>query len=175
MLGLTELCEYARPICMCVIPTRPTLLRIGLALSPAETGGLSRQLMQGWWWTCPLRFEGFVRGLCLALVLANLGRRLSRGPTTRRKPGPLARKISSTVGLSELFLLGRRRMARWHPLPAGLLTLTGLARAYAFTVLPPRKRRLRGKHSTFRNPPLEQPIEIPMTEVDRAPRRKASS
>jgi len=126
-----------------------------LALSPAETAWLSRK-DAGLVVDLPARFDGLVAA-CLALVLPILAR-LS-GARLRAETRPLARKISSTVGLSELVLLGEENGA-WHPYPAGLLTLTGLARAYAFTVLPPESEGC-AANTALSATPLEQPIGYP--------------
>jgi molybdopterin biosynthesis enzyme len=103
-----------------------------LALAPAETAWLSRT-DAGLVLDLPLRFDGLVAA-CLSLVLPTLARLSGASICTETRP--LARKLSSTVGLSELVLLGEDAGA-WHPHPAALLTLTGLTSAQAFAILPP--------------------------------------
>jgi molybdopterin molybdotransferase len=103
-----------------------------LALAPAETAWLERD-GTGLVLTVPIRFDGVVAA-CLALALpamAALTGAMAR-PATRQ----LLRKVTSTVGLSELVLLAREDDA-WVPHPAGTVTLTALATAEAFGVLPP--------------------------------------
>jgi molybdopterin biosynthesis enzyme len=103
-----------------------------LALVPAETAWLARadaELVL----TVPVRFDAMLAAF-LALALPALAR-LS-GASVVTKALPLARKLTSTVGLSELVLL-TEQAGQWHPQPAGVLTLSGLARATAFAILPP--------------------------------------
>lgn len=103
-----------------------------LALIPAETAWLSRSdgaLVVD----TPARFDGLTAA-CLGLALPALTQ-LS-GAKLREQTRPLARKITSTVGVSELVLLDEDA-GTWVPQPAGLVTLTGLASAQAFIILPP--------------------------------------
>jgi molybdopterin biosynthesis enzyme len=103
-----------------------------LALVPAETAWLARD-GAGLVLTVPVRFDAMLAA-CLALALPALARLSgARAVTTAL---PLARKLTSTVGLSELVLLSEQA-GQWHPHPAGVLTLSGLAQATAFAILPP--------------------------------------
>ncbi len=111
-------------------PTRTQQPR--LALAPGDTGWLARD-GEALTLELPPRHDGGVAAL-LALglpALAALGSTEPR-PVTR----PVDRKITSTVGLSELVLLSRAE-GYWRPGPAGTLTLTTLARAAAFAIIPP--------------------------------------
>ena len=103
-----------------------------LALAPAETGWLARE-DAGLVLTVPARFDGMVAA-CLALGLPALARLTGATPLSRTLP--LARKLTSTVGLSELVLLAEDA-GQWWPQAAGTLTLSGLAAAAAFAILPP--------------------------------------
>lgn len=103
-----------------------------LALMPGDTGFLAPEggtLVL----TLPARFDGMVAALmALGLpALAALG-----GAAPRAEALPLARKLTSTVGLADLVLLARDGNA-WSPAPAGLITVTGLASADAFAIIPP--------------------------------------
>jgi len=103
-----------------------------LALAPAETAWLARS-DTGLVLTVPARFDGMVSA-CLGLALPALAGLAGAAPPARTLP--LARKLTSTVGLSELVLLAEDS-GRWRPQPAGLVTLSGLAAATAFALLPP--------------------------------------
>ncbi|MBN2759846.1 MAG: hypothetical protein JXQ79_05045 [Rhodobacteraceae bacterium] len=123
-----------------------------LALIPAETAWLSRPdgaLVLD----TPARFDGLVTA-CLALALPALAQ-LSAA-RMRPRTLPLARKISSTVGLSELVFLQEDGGA-WHPQPAGLVTLTGLASAQAFAILPPESEGC-AAGTPLAATPLDQPF-----------------
>lgn len=103
-----------------------------LALAPAETAWLEcdgRALVL----TVPIRFDGMVAA-CLALALPAMT--ALTGAAARPELRPLTRKVTSAVGLSELVLLSEDAGA-WVPHPAGTLTLTALAAARAFAILPP--------------------------------------
>lgn len=103
-----------------------------LALAPGDTGWLSRKdgtLVLD----LPPRFDGTIAAL-LALGLPALATLSGTTPQTTTRP--VARKITSTIGLSELVLLSRTEAA-WQPGPAGTITLTALARAEAFALIPP--------------------------------------
>ena len=103
-----------------------------LALAPGDTGWLSRKdgtLVLD----LPPRFDGTIAAL-LALGLPALATLSGTTPQTTTRP--VARKITSTIGLSELVLLSRAG-ASWQPGPAGTVTLTALARAEAFALIPP--------------------------------------
>lgn len=103
-----------------------------LALAPAETAWLARE-DAGLVLTVPARFDGMLAA-CLGLGLPALAR--LNGATPAGRTLPLARKLNSTVGLSELVLLAEDS-GHWRPQPAGLLSLSGLAAATAFAILPP--------------------------------------
>lgn len=108
-----------------------------LPLVPADTAWLGREegaLVL----TLPTRFDGMVAG-CLALALPVLAALSGAVPIARERP--LARKLTSTVGLSEVVLLSEEA-GQWQPQPAGLLTLSGLAAAAAFAILPPESEGL---------------------------------
>lgn len=103
-----------------------------LALAQAETAWLARN-DTGLVLTVPARFDGMVIA-CLALALPALARLTGAAPRVRTLP--LSRKLTSGVGLSELVLLAEAE-GQWLPQPAGTLTLSGLATATAFAILPP--------------------------------------
>lgn len=122
-----------------------------LALAPAETAWLART-GAGLVLTVPARFDGMLTA-CLALALPALARLSGAAPLSRTLP--LARKLTSTVGLSELVLL-TEQTGQWQPQPAGTLTLSGLATASAFAILPPDSEGLPA------GAPLSAtPIELP--------------
>ena len=103
-----------------------------LALVPAETAWLARA-DDGLVLTVPARFDGMLTA-CLALALPALA--LLSGAAPQSRTLSLARKLTSTVGLSELVLLSEEA-GQWLPQPAGTLTLSGLATASAYAILPP--------------------------------------
>jgi molybdopterin molybdotransferase len=104
----------------------------GIALQPGRTGAVGRignipvialpgapdQALAAWW----------------ALVLPVLDR-LSGLRPRQKATLPLARKISSSVGIAEIVLLERTAGA-WTPLAVGELSLTAIARADAWLVVP---------------------------------------
>ncbi|MFC7704623.1 hypothetical protein ACFQXB_10505 [Plastorhodobacter daqingensis] len=103
-----------------------------LAFSPAETAWLGKD-GSGLVLEVPARFDQAVAallGLALPAMTALAG--VSLALQTR----PLSRKVVSTVGLTELLLLGGEG-GSWHPQPVGTVTLAGLASATAFALLPP--------------------------------------
>lgn len=103
-----------------------------LALAPVQTAWLERE---GATLTLsvPRRFDGMVAA-CLALAMPAVA--ALNGATLRREARPLSRKLASALGLSELVLLTRQD-AEWHPAAPGAVTLSGLAMADAFAILPP--------------------------------------
>jgi molybdopterin molybdotransferase len=103
-----------------------------LALSPAETAWLSRD-GAAMVLTLPRRFDGMVAA-CLALGLPALAAQTGAAP--RSETRALSRKVTSAVGMADLVLLARDG-DRWSPFPAGSVTLTALAGAVAFAILPP--------------------------------------
>ncbi|MCC1481676.1 hypothetical protein [Roseibaca sp. Y0-43] len=123
-----------------------------LALGPAETAWLARDAA-GLVLDLPARFDGMVAAL-YALALPALAR-LS-GASPRADGRPLARKVTSTVGLSELVLLQAEGDA-WLPQPAGLVTLSALATAHAFAILPPESEGC-AAGTPLAATPLDQPL-----------------
>jgi molybdopterin biosynthesis enzyme len=103
-----------------------------LALAPAETAWLART-DAGLVLSVPVRFDGMVAA-CLGLALPALVRLSGAAPLSRTLP--LGRKLTSGVGMSDLVLLAEDS-GHWLPQPAGLLTLSGVAAATAFAILPP--------------------------------------
>lgn len=118
-----------------------------LALAPAETAWMAR-MDAGLVLTVPSRFDAMVAA-CLGLALPALHRLGAAAPVSRTLP--LARKLNSTVGLSELVLLAEDS-GHWRPQPAGLLSLSGLAAATAFAILPPDSEGLPAGASLFATP-----------------------
>ena len=117
------------PADLIICPTRSH--RPGLALMPAETAWLETTA-SGLLLSVPRRFDGLVCAL-LALALPLLGR--CSGAQPQQKTRPLARKVSSALGLTELVLL-HTDGGDWAPSPPGTITLTGLAGACAFALIP---------------------------------------
>ena len=103
-----------------------------LALAPGDTAWLARD-GDALTLSLPPRFDALVAAL-LALGLPALA--MLSGMTPASITRPLARKVTSAVGLSELVLLSAAEDT-WQPLPAGSLTVTALARASAFALIPP--------------------------------------
>jgi molybdopterin biosynthesis enzyme len=103
-----------------------------LALAPAETAWLERN-DAGLDLTIPARFDGMVAA-CLGLGVPALARLTGAEPVVRTLP--LARKLTSGVGLSEMVLLAEGSGV-WLPYPAGMMTLLCLATATGFAILPP--------------------------------------
>jgi molybdopterin molybdotransferase len=103
-----------------------------LALAPGETAWLApegRALVL----SVPRRVDGMVAA-CLALGLPALAALTGAAPATEARP--LARKAASALGLSEIVLLAAED-GRWRPAPPGSVTLSVLALADAFALLPP--------------------------------------
>lgn len=103
-----------------------------LALAPAETAWLGR-LGDALELTVPARFDGMVAA-CLGLALPALAQLAGTRAALRSRP--LARKITSSVGVSDLVLLAEDA-GQWLPQPAGTVFLSALATATAFAILPP--------------------------------------
>jgi len=108
-----------------------------LALAPAETGWLGHDggalVLE-----LPPRFDALSAALW-ALGLPAMAALAGARPLTETRP--LARKIASAVGVSEVVLLVQDG-GGWVPQPAGLVTLAGLAAARAFAIIPPESEGL---------------------------------
>lgn len=72
--------------------------------------------------------------VCLTLVKPVLDRLTARSPR-REIVRPLARKISSAIGVAEIVLL-QRSDETWMPIAAGQLSLEAIARADAWLAVP---------------------------------------
>lgn len=123
-----------------------------LAYAPAETAWMesdgSAVVL-----ALPTRFDGLVAAL-LGLgipAICHLG-----GASVRTVPRALLRKITSSVGLSELVLLAEEDQG-WVPFPSGHLTLTSLAGASAFVILPPESEGLPAG-AQLSAAPIDQPF-----------------
>lgn len=123
-----------------------------LAYAPAETAWMesvgSVVVLE-----LPTRFDGLVAAL-LGLgipALCHLG-----ASTLRAVPHVLLRKITSSVGLSELVLLAEEDQG-WMPFPSGHLTLTSLASASSFAILPPESEGLPAG-AQLSATPIDQPF-----------------
>jgi len=103
-----------------------------LALAPGDSAWLARE-GEALVLEVPPRFDGAIAAL-LALGLPALA--ALTGTTPQPVTRPVTRKITSAVGLSELVLLTLSG-SEGLPGPAGTLTLTALARADAFALIPP--------------------------------------
>jgi molybdopterin molybdotransferase len=114
------------------LASRGTLLAHGIALQPGRTAATGRiadsrvialpgaaDLALAGWWT-------------LALPVLE---RLSGSQPRRVTTLPLARKIASSVGITEIVLLGKTGDA-WIPLATGDLSLETIARADAWLAVP---------------------------------------
>lgn len=123
-----------------------------LALNPGDTAWLERG-EDALVLDLPPRFDAVLAALlALALpVLAALAGRVPQ-PVVR----PVTRKIASAIGLSEVVLLTRTDSA-WMPGPAGTVTLTGLARADAFALIPPDSEGIAAQ-TPLPGLPLENPL-----------------
>lgn len=108
-----------------------------LALTPAETAWIHRE-GDALVLSVPRRFDGAIAA-CLALGLPVMIALC--GSETATEERPLSRKAASSLGLSELVLLTREGAA-WRPSPAGSVTLSTLAAAHAFAILPPESEGL---------------------------------
>ncbi|MBD3764610.1 MAG: hypothetical protein IE927_07695 [Rhodobacterales bacterium] len=103
-----------------------------LALTPGDTAWLARvdgRLVLD----LPPRFDGLMAAL-LALGLPALA--ALSGRLAPPRPVALGRKLTSAIGLTELALLTPGPEG-WLPEAAGTITLAGLTRARAFTLVPP--------------------------------------
>ena len=110
---------------------RGEVIAHGIALQPGRTAAVGRigntpvvvlpgapdQALAAWW----------------TLVLPALDR--LAGTQRKTVTRPLAQKVASSVGISEIVLLGERNGA-WTPLAVGDLPLTAIARAKAWLVVP---------------------------------------
>jgi len=103
-----------------------------LALAPGDTAWMQRD-GAALAIDLPARFDGMVAAL-LALALPALA--ALAGTVARTDTRPLARKLASGLGLSDLVLLCADA-GGWTPMAPGTVTLTGLAQAQAFALLPP--------------------------------------
>ena len=86
----------------------------------------------------PPRFDGMIAAflvLCLPVLRALTG--VTHGFSTR----PLLRKAVSAPGVSDLVLLAPHA-GGWNPMAPGTITLTALAEARAFAILPPETEGL---------------------------------
>lgn len=103
-----------------------------LALSPGECGWIARD-GDALVIDLPPRFDAALAvllALCLPALAALSGRELHPSPLT------LARKVTSTIGMTDLVLL-RPDAGGWHPFAPGVITLSALAQARAFALVPP--------------------------------------
>ena len=111
-----------------------SLIARGIALRPGETSGCG---MVG---TVPAilvprRLEAALAA-ALALVLPALDHLMGATAPLPSLSGPLTRKVSSTVGMTEIVLL-RRTGKGLEPLAAGDLTLAAIGAADAWLAVPP--------------------------------------
>ena len=123
-----------------------------LALNPGETAWLAQD-GSSLTLTLPPRFDAALAAL-LALAVPALAVLTGRPPAAETRP--LTGKLTSAVGVSELVLL-ERSGADWAAMPAGLITLTGIARADAFAILPADSEGL-AAGSALQATPLDRPF-----------------
>lgn len=123
-----------------------------LALAPAETAWLCREggalVLE-----LPRRFDAMAAALW-ALGLPAMAALAGARPLTETRP--LARKITSAVGMAEVVLLAEDGAA-WAPQPAGVVTLAGLAAARAIAIIPPQSEGLPAG-ATLAAHPLDLPF-----------------
>jgi molybdopterin biosynthesis enzyme len=125
-----------------------------LALNPGEAGWIAMSADQVVI-DLPGRFDAAF-GCWLALVIPALAR-LS-GRASRSIILPLAQKISSAIGASEIALLATRA-GKFHPLGVGDLTLASIASADAWLVVPPGSEGEPGGQLVTATP-LDQPFGL---------------
>lgn len=101
-----------------------------LALAPSETAWLDHD-GSGLILSVPARFDAMVAA-CLGLALPAIA--ALSGAVPRTETRPLARKVTSAVGLSDLVLLSADAGA-WVPHQTGTVTLSSLAASRAFAIL----------------------------------------
>jgi molybdopterin molybdotransferase len=117
-----------------VLAASGSLIAHGIALRPGETAGCGLVgatpviLVPG-------RLEAGLAAT-LALVLPCLDHTMGATRSVPTVSGPLTRKISSTVGMTEIVLL-RRSGPGLEPLAVGDLTLSAIAGAEAWLAVPP--------------------------------------
>jgi molybdopterin biosynthesis enzyme len=120
-----------------------------LALRPGEDGVLARIAAM------PILFVPPRLEAALALALAILGPVLAHLAGAVDQPAtqaaPLARKLVSTVGLSEIALL-QRASAAWEPVATGDLPLAALATADAWLTLEPGQEGYPAGHMVAARP-----------------------
>lgn len=112
----------------------PPLIAAGIALRPGEGCGYG-SVGAAPTITIPGSLDAALAAT-LALVLPCLDRLMQTAPRTSAISGPLTRKVSSAVGLTEIVLLRRAGLAL-EPLAVGDLTLTAMAQAEAWIAVPP--------------------------------------
>jgi molybdopterin molybdotransferase len=111
-----------------------SLIAHGIALRPGETSGF------GVVGTTPVilvpgRLESAL-ATTLALVLPCLDHLMNAAPRLPSLSGPLTRKVSSAIGMTEVVLL-RRMREELVPVAAGDLTFAAIASADAWLAVPP--------------------------------------
>jgi molybdopterin biosynthesis enzyme len=74
--------------------------------------------------------------IALAIILPALDHLAGAKPTSPPIAAPLARKLTSTIGFTEIALLARSGDG-WTPLAIGDLPLSAVARAEAWLAIPP--------------------------------------
>jgi len=103
-----------------------------LALAPGETAWLAREDGALVLWV-PGRVDGMLAAL-LALALPAMAALTGAAPAFEARP--LARKVVSALGMSELVVLASEGEA-WRPVQPGSVSLSALASATTFAFLPP--------------------------------------
>lgn len=103
---------------------------------------------------CPPRFDS-VFALYAAILSPVIAAMTARRGDVRT--APLARKVSSAIGVSDLVLL-QRQGAGMMPLCAGEITLEALLHADAFAILPPESEGL-AEGAMIAYTPLSRPLQ----------------
>ncbi len=104
-----------------------------LALQPGEMAWIELEPDSAVLIELPARFDGVVAGYA-AFVLPVVAQLVGLG--LQASPNPLTRKISSSIGMTELALL-RTAPAGYQPLAVGDVTLSAVAQADSCLLIPP--------------------------------------
>ena len=115
------------------LPSGSTPLVRGLALKPGDSTEIDLSAANQPMITLPPRFDGIV-AVAHALVLPLVARLTAR--RVHRVTRPLAAKVTSTVGVTDVALL-RSADRGYDPLGAGRITLSALLAADAIALIPP--------------------------------------
>jgi molybdopterin molybdotransferase len=116
------------------LPKGAEIVAAALALRPGELARLARRGPTPIVLIPPQADAGFA--VALAIILPVLDYLASAQPAPAPNAAPLSRKLSSTIGFTEIALLARSGNT-WMPLAVGDLPLSAVARAEAWLAIPP--------------------------------------